>query len=84
MRQIVKIGELVNKELRISAHFIMSDEKIYLIKFTCTDETCKFIYASCLDRGQFGLDPEFTENEIKLLEQFITNYLRISKNRAAI
>jgi hypothetical protein len=84
MRQIVKIVEFVNKELRISAHCTMSDEKTYLINLSCSNDICKFIYATCIDQGEFGLDPKFRENEIKLIEIYITNHLRISNDTAAL
>jgi hypothetical protein len=84
MRQIVKIVEFVNKELRISAHCTMSDKKTYLINLSCSNDICRFIYAACLDQGEFGLDPKFSENEIQLIEIYITTHLSRSNDTAAL
>jgi hypothetical protein len=77
VRQIVQVNELVNVHLRLSAHFSMTDEKTYIVNFFKVTDKYKFIYASCLNKGQFGTDPQFTTCEIILLEQYANLYWHV-------
>jgi hypothetical protein len=74
IRKIVQVNELVNIHLRLSAHFSMTDEKTYIVNFFKVANKYKFIYASCLNKELFGTDPQFTPNEIVLLEQYANLY----------
>ncbi|SEB57542.1 hypothetical protein SAMN05443246_1145 [Paenibacillus sp. GP183] len=75
MREILKVENIVNADFKLTAHFTMSDQKTYLVNFLISEEKFKFLYATCINLDQFGLDPKFTDNELIMLKQYIIDKL---------
>jgi hypothetical protein len=83
VRQIVQVKEIVNDHFRLSAHFSMTDEKTYIVNFFKVKDKYKYIFSSCLNIGQFGTDPQFTESEIQFLEQYANLYWQIFAHQSS-